>query len=115
MGKHPRTPFQPLYVVFPLELLNFKSAKEIPMAQTAPQVFSSITPEQYATLTAKAQAAGISLSGNSGKASKYGVEIAWNYAPDTQTLTLQCLGAPFFVKPEDVNAKIQTLVKESLS
>jgi hypothetical protein len=84
------------------------------VAQAEPQVFSGITPEQFAILTAKAHAAGIDLNGNSGAASKYGVEIAWNYAPETQQLTLHCLHAPFFVKPEDVNAKIQALVKESL-
>ncbi len=84
------------------------------MAQGEPQVFSGITPAQFSTLTAKAHAAGIQLNGNSGSASKYGVEIAWNYAPESQQLTLHCLHTPFFVKPEDVNTKIQALVKESL-
>ncbi len=84
------------------------------MGQTEPQVFRGITPEQYANLIARAQAAGIELSGNSGTATKFGVEVAWNYAPETQQLTLHCLRTPFFVKPEDVNAKLQALVKESL-
>ena len=84
------------------------------MGQSEAQVFKSITPEQYAKLTAKAQAAGIDLSGNSGTASKFGVEVAWNYQPETQELTLHCLRAPFFVKPEEVHAKLQALVKESL-
>ena len=43
------------------------------MVQSAAQVFSGITPEQYASLQQKAQANGISLSGNSGKATKFGV------------------------------------------
>jgi hypothetical protein len=85
------------------------------MAECAPQVFSGITPEQYASLLQKAQAAGISLSGNSGTASKFGVEVAWNYSQDTQELTFQCLRTPFFMKPDDVNAKIEALVKESLA
>jgi len=85
------------------------------MAQAAPQVFSNITPEQYANLAAKAQAAGIDMSGNTGTASKFGVEVAWNYSAATQELTLQCLRTPFFVKTEDVNAKIQALVKETLA
>jgi hypothetical protein len=84
------------------------------MAQGAPQVFPGITPEQYAKLTAKAQSAGIALNGNSGTASKFGVEVAWNYSPETQELTLQCLRTPIFVKPEAVNAKIQALVRETL-
>ena len=44
------------------------------MAQSAPQVFSGITPENYATLIQKAQSAGLNLSGNSGTATKFGVE-----------------------------------------
>lgn len=84
------------------------------MGQSPPQVFSGITPENYATLMQKAQTAGIALSGNSGTASKFGVEVAWNYSPETQELTIQCLHTPFFVKPEDVNARIQALMKETL-
>jgi hypothetical protein len=84
------------------------------VAQTAAQVFKGITPEQYATLIEKARAAGFDLAGNSGTVSKFGVEVAWNYAPETAELTFQCLSTPFFLKPEDVMGKIQALVKESL-
>ena len=85
------------------------------MTQTAPQAFSGITPDQYAALIQKANAAGFSLSGNAGVASKFGVEVSWNYSPESQQLTIQCLQTPFFVKPEDVNAKIQSLVHETLA
>lgn len=85
------------------------------MAESAPQVFNNVTPEQYARLVEKAKASGIELSGNSGTASKYGVEIAYRYAPDAQQLTLQCLKAPFFMKSADVDSKIQTLVTQSLA
>ncbi len=84
------------------------------MAQGTPQVFPGITPEQYAKLMARAQSAGLNLSGNSGTATKFGVEVTWNYSPEAQELTLQCLRTPIFVKPEAVNAKIQALVKETL-
>jgi hypothetical protein len=84
------------------------------VTQTEPQVFNGITPQQFAKLVEKAKASGIDLAGNSGKASKFGVEIAWNYAADKQELTLHCLHTPFFVKPEEVQAKIQALVNESL-
>lgn len=80
------------------------------MPQHAPQVFSRITPGRYAELTARAKAAGIDLDGNNGTASKFGVEVAWNYAPETQELTLQCLKTPFFVSTEDVDAKLRSLV-----
>ena len=85
------------------------------MAQSAPQVFSGITPAQYASLLQKAQANGLDLTGNNGTASKFGVEMAWNYSPNTEELTFECLRRPFFVKPDEVNAKIRTLVKETLA
>jgi hypothetical protein len=85
------------------------------MAQSEPLVFSGITPENYATLIQKAQAAGLNLTGDSGKATKFGVEVSWNYSAEEQQLTIQCLGTPFFVKPDQVNAKIQAIVKETLS
>ena len=84
------------------------------MPLSLPLVFSGITPEQYARLRAKAQAGGIEISGNSGTASKFGVEVSWNYVPETGALTFQCLATPFFLKPEQVNARIQEMVKESL-
>ncbi len=85
------------------------------MAHSEPQIFSGITPEQFAALSQKAQAAGIPLSGNTGTASKFGVEVSWNYAPAEQQLTLQCLRTPFFVTASEVNAKLQSLVRETLA
>jgi hypothetical protein len=84
------------------------------MAQNPPLIFSNVTPENYAALVAKAKASGIDLAGNSGTATKYGVEIAFNYSPDTQQLTLQCLKTPFFVSADDVHSRLRSLVKESL-
>lgn len=84
------------------------------MAPSAPQVFSGITPAHYATLTQKAKAAGIDLGGLAGTASSFGVDVAFNYSPESQHLSLQCLKTPFFIQPEDVNAKIRSLVKETL-
>lgn len=85
------------------------------MGQSAPHVFKGVTPEQYARLVTKAKGAGIDLTGPSGTASKFGVEVAWNYAAAVQELTLHCLKTPFFMSTKDVDAKIQTLVKESLA
>jgi hypothetical protein len=85
------------------------------MASSAPQVFKGITPQQYELLMAKAKTAGIDIAGNSGSASKFGVEISWDYSPDTQELTLQTLKTPFFMKAADVDAKVKSLVHESLT
>ena len=81
----------------------------------APLTFSGISAAQYAILVQKAAASGIQLTGNSGTASSFGVEVSWNYSPDAKQLTFQCLKTPFFIKAEDVNAKIQSLVTETLA
>jgi hypothetical protein len=88
---------------------------ETPVAKSLPQVFSNIAPDQYSRLVEKAKAAGIDLSGNIGTATKFGVEVSWAYSPEKQELVLECLRTPFFVKPEDVNARLQSLVKDALA
>jgi hypothetical protein len=85
------------------------------MSSAAPQLFSNVSPSQFAQLTQKAQSAGIAISGNSGSASKMGVEVAWNYSPETCELSLQCLKTPFFIKAADVNQQIHALVTETLT
>ena len=85
------------------------------MATGAPQVFHGITPDAYARLIQKANASGIALSGNSGTASKLGVEVAWNYSAELQQLTLQCLKSSLFFSTQDVNEKLQSLVKKALT
>lgn len=85
------------------------------MAPSAPQTFKGITPDQYARLTEKAKGAGIEMEGNSGSATKFGVEMQWNYSPETQELTLQCLKHPFFVTAADVDTKMRDLVTQTLA
>lgn len=85
------------------------------MAGSAAHVFHGITPEKYARLVEKARGAGIEMQGNSGSATKFGVEVEWNYSPETQDLTLQCLRTPFFLTAADVDAKIQSLVTEAMA
>jgi hypothetical protein len=83
------------------------------MAQNPPRTFSGITPDQYAQLIVKAKASGLDLSGNSGTASKFGVEIQWTYSPESQQLTVQCLRTPMFVSAATVYGKLQALVEQS--
>jgi hypothetical protein len=84
------------------------------VGQSAPQIFSPVTLAQYETLIQRAQAAGIALTGDSGTASRFGVEVTWNYSAETQKLEIQCLSTPFFVKAADVDAKIRSVVTEAL-
>jgi hypothetical protein len=79
-----------------------------------PQVFSNISPEQYAALVQKASSGGINLTGNSGTASNFGVEVTWNYSPENRELTIQVLSTPFFLSAESINAKIKSMVEESV-
>ncbi len=84
------------------------------MAAGTPQVFSGITPEKYATLMEKANGAGVAMSGNSGRATKMGVEVEWDYSAEKQELVLTCHRTPLFVSAEDINARLHELVKQAL-
>jgi hypothetical protein len=84
------------------------------MAASSPQVFTGITPAQFALLTEKAKAAGVPMNGNNGRASRMGVEVEWSYCEEKQELVLTCLQAPFFVNAHDVNTKLHALVNETL-
>ena len=85
------------------------------MSSSEPQIFQNITPAQFARLAEKAQAAGIAINGNSGSASKMGVEVAWNYSPGSCELSFECLKTPFFIHADDVNQRIQALVIQILT
>jgi hypothetical protein len=85
------------------------------METSAPQVFAGITRAQYEILVEKIKAAGFDVTGDSGTATKYGVEIAWNYSPATLELSFQCLHVPMFMTVASIDARIQALVHEALA
>ncbi len=85
------------------------------MSHTTPQVFENISPDQFARLTEKAREAGIDMAGHSGSTAKMGVEVAWDYSPDSRQLTLHCIKTPFFIDADDVNRRIHALVTETLA
>ena len=80
------------------------------MTSCATQIFSQVTTEQFACLTEKAKSAGIDIVGNTGKASRDGIEIGWTYDPVGKVLSIQCTSAPFFVSCGTINSKIHDLV-----
>lgn len=84
------------------------------MAAGTPQVFSGITPAKYAALMEKANSSGVPMSGNSGRASKMGIEVEWNYSPENQELVLTCHRTPIFMSAADVNARLHELVRQAL-
>ena len=65
------------------------------MGSCAAQIFTGISPSQFACLLKKANDAGIPISGNSGTASKDGITITWAFDPTINTLNIQCTSAPF--------------------
>jgi hypothetical protein len=89
------------------------AAEEYPLGISTPQTFEGVTPERYKTLAERARRAGIPLSGNSGSAAMFGIEVCWNYLPETQALTIQCLRTPFFMNQGEVDAKIRNLVEQT--
>lgn len=80
------------------------------MGSCAAQVFSGVTQGQFDCLLQKASASGIAIAGNTGSANKDGITIAWNYDPDTQTLSIQCTSKPFFPTCGMINSEIHHLV-----
>lgn len=85
------------------------------MKESQPQIFQNVSGEVYSRLVAKAKDSGINIVGPSGTASKFGVEVAWNYSESTRELSLHCLKTPFFMSREDVEKKLATLVSESMA
>ncbi|HZB88811.1 MAG TPA: hypothetical protein VE291_09160 [Terracidiphilus sp.] len=85
------------------------------MSQNPPHVFSGIAPEHFAALSAKAGAAGINIAGDSGSATKHGVQVRWNYDSAARQLTLEVLKTPFFITAADVYARLGALVQQSLA
>lgn len=85
------------------------------MSSSAPLVFASVTPAQFAHLVQQAQDSGIPISGNSGSADKFGVAVSWTYSPDSQQLTLECLRTPFFISRESIETRLRDLVQQSLA
>jgi hypothetical protein len=50
------------------------------MSQCAAQVFTGVSPENFACVQGKAAAQGIAMGGDQGSASKDGITVTWDYA-----------------------------------
>jgi hypothetical protein len=80
------------------------------MAECPIQTFSGITQARFNCLVLKAQATGITISGNAGTATKDGITLRWQFDPAAQTLDLQCTNSPFFIPCELINTKIHDMM-----
>jgi hypothetical protein len=81
----------------------------------AAQSFTNVTASVWNCLVQQAQSYGITISGNSGEASKDGFTLTWNYDPTAQTLQLQCTDKPWWAPCSTVNGKIHDLVDGCMS
>ena len=85
------------------------------MEENKSQIFSGITAAQFQKLIEKANAAGVQITGISGRVDKMGIEIEWNYSEEEQQLKLTCLHTPFFVSSDSVNEKLRDMVNEAFA
>jgi len=75
------------------------------------QVFTSVTPEQFARILKKAAESGLRLGGNRGELSHSGFSIAWHFDPDNNTFTVQCTKHPFLMPCTFINSRMHDLVQ----
>ncbi len=80
------------------------------MSECAAQVFTEFSPEKFTCLQEKVADQGIAIDGHQGSASKDGITIAWDYEADSQTLTIQCTAAPFYLSCGTINVTIHNWV-----
>ncbi len=50
------------------------------------------------------------MDGDQGSVSKDGITVTWDYEADSQTLTIQCTAAPFFLSCGTINSTIHNVV-----
>jgi hypothetical protein len=80
------------------------------MSACATQVFNNVNASVWNCLVQKAAGYGITISGDSGEASKDGFTVRWDYDPNSGTLQLQCTDSPWWAPCSTINGKIHDLV-----
>lgn len=80
----------------------------------APIIFPNVTPTQFAQLQVKAQASGLPINGVSGSGSHEGVDFAWNYDVNGDTLTVTLKDKPLFVSWGFIEAKLKAAITAAL-
>jgi hypothetical protein len=79
-------------------------------------IYENITPPRLAAIETKAQhELGISIIGNEGTATKYGITISWVYNPSDQTLTVGDTRKPWYVPESKIDEELTELVNATES
>lgn len=84
------------------------------MSACAMLTYSNVTPTAWACAVQTAASYGVTISSDSGSASKSGFTIAWNYDPGAQTASIQCTDSPWWAPCSTINGKINDAVEHCL-
>jgi hypothetical protein len=76
--------------------------------------FRGITRGVFRQLKKTAARHGIPVCSHSGEATKDGISIQWNYDPDTESLEVACIRAPFWIDMAQVNRKLCEEIESTL-
>ena len=69
--------------------------------------FTGVTPDVWSCIKdAVKSKTGITIDTNTGKASKWGFTVTWDYEPDAETLTIQCVDSPPLPTCSTINGAI---------
>jgi hypothetical protein len=82
------------------------------MAGCAAVSFNNVPASVFNCLVQKAAEQGITISSDSGTASKSGFKVSWNYNRAGSSLTIQCLDKPFIVPCSLVKSTIKSTVQD---
>jgi hypothetical protein len=89
---------------------SLRADRRIAMGECAAQVFSNFSQDRFARLTARAAAEGFSIEGVAGTFTQTGVTVTWAYDAASQSLTIQCIKAPFLLGCGSINSSIHNLI-----
>jgi hypothetical protein len=82
------------------------------MSKCTPQFFEGITVPMWNRIVEEAMEYGLPITGNSGRKTKDGFDVSWNFEPATGHLELQCHDSPFWAPCAMIQKKIVDLVAD---
>lgn len=85
------------------------------MSACSTQSFNNVTPAVWQCGVSAAANLGVTITTNSGSASKSGFTVAWNYNPQSQTCSIQCTDSPWYVPCSAINSFIDSTVSKCFS
>lgn len=77
----------------------------------APQVFSGVTEDDFATIVARAAEKGVTIPSHSGESSRSGFTVRWHFDAAAETLMVHCVSRPFFVPCGTVQDGVRRLIQ----